>query len=196
MSVSALQYVDDVCLLAPSAAALQANLDIYVKHARKWRYVLVPDKFQIVPFGRGAHGDEEWNIPTPTGVQKVQSGPTAEYLSAVLDKQRSSLAHIRRAGVGAVARAPILSRIAHRVGEEAAEIVQGAAVEPHCLYGTEALWASDAHLAELDLTVSARCSSRSHLLPKYARKEAGMYTSNTLLASNKVTLAQARLALK
>ena len=82
MSVSVLQYVDDVCLLAPSAAALQANLDIYVKHARKWRYVLAPDKFQMVPFGRGAHGDEEWHIPTPTGVQKVQSGPTTstEYL--------------------------------------------------------------------------------------------------------------------
>ena len=51
-------------------------------------------------------------------------------------------------------------------------------------------------IAGLDLAVTATCSARAHLLPKYARKEAGLYEADTLSASNKVTLAQARLALK
>ena len=42
MAVSAHLYVDDVCLLSPSAESLQRNLTRYVEYARKWRYQYVP----------------------------------------------------------------------------------------------------------------------------------------------------------
>ena len=45
-------FVDDVALLTMSQPALQANVDIYDKHCRKWRYKLQWPKFQYVVFGK------------------------------------------------------------------------------------------------------------------------------------------------
>ena len=74
--------------------------------------------------------------------------------------------------------------------------MQDKKVDPHSLYGLSASWASDAHLVCLDKTVTAACSRRAHLLPKPSRVELGLYESEVLTASRKVTLDQARLALK
>ena len=196
LSVPALLYCDDVCLLAPSQASLQANLDIYAAYVRKWRYSLNPNKFHVVSFGRGAVGDEAWTVKHPKGDVHIVSEPHAEYLGAVLDKQRSSLEHVRQAGVKAAKQSGLLSRIAHNIGEEAASLAQNRKVDPSCLYGLAASWASDNNLDKLDELVTAKCNSRAHLLPKNARKEVALYESDTLCASSKVTLDQARLAIK
>ena len=37
MSVPSVQFVDDVCILSPTASSLQANLTNYSDYARKWR---------------------------------------------------------------------------------------------------------------------------------------------------------------
>ena len=196
MSVPSVQFVDDVCILSPTASSLQANLTNYSAYARKWRYTLAPQKFHVVPFGKRTVGDETWTIPHHEGDVTVASEPHADYLGAVLDRQRSSLEHIRRAGDRARKQAPLLSRIAHNVGEGPASMVQDRKVDPHALYGLGASWASDANLARLDLSVTSACSRRAHLLPKSSRLELGLYESNILTASRKVTLDQARLAIK
>ena len=196
MSVPSLQFVDDVCILSPTAASLQANLTRYSAYARKWRYTLAPQKFHVVPFGRRTVGDETWAIPQHGGEVTVTSEPHAGYLGAVLDRQRTSLEHVKRAGDRARKQAPLLSRIAHNVGEGVASMVQDRKVDPHALYGLGASWASDAHLARLDLSVTSACSRRAHLLPKASRLEMGLYESSVLAASRKVALDQARLAIK
>ena len=157
-----MQFVDDVCILSPSADSLQANLTNYSAYARKWRYTLAPTKFHVVPFGKRTVGDESWVIPHHEGDVIVTSEPHADYLGAVLDRQQTSLEHIKRAGDRAQKLAQLLSRVSHNIGEGPASMVQGKKVDPHSLYGLSASWASDAHLARLDKTVTAACSCRAH----------------------------------
>ena len=95
LSVPSVQFVDDVRILSPSAGSLQANLTNYSAYARKWRYTLAPTKFHVVPFGKRTVGDESWVIPHHEGDVIVTSEPHADYLGAVLDRQQTSLEHIK-----------------------------------------------------------------------------------------------------
>ena len=196
LSAPCQQFCDDVALLAPSHDSLQSSLDAYSAYARKWRYSLAPQKFHIVPFGKMRVGDESWNVSHHSGDFQVTSEPNADYLGVILDRRRTSLDHVKRASATASRQAPLLSRIAHNVGEGVASMVQNRKVDPSCLYGLGASWASDDHLKGLDLTVTAKCNRRAHLLPRNCKTEMALYESDTLTASRKVILDQARLAIK
>jgi len=171
MSVPCLQFCDDVAILCPTKESLQESLHAYAAYTRKWRYCLAPQKFHIVPFGKRTVGDETWTIPHHGGDCVIKSEPHADYLGAVLDRSRTSLEHVRRAGAAARRQAPLLSSIAHNVGEGAASMVQNRKVNPSCLYGLAASWATDNHLNRLDSAVTGVCNDRAHLLPRNCRRE-------------------------
>ena len=52
---------------------------------------------------------------------------------------------------------------------------------------------TEANVQKLDAKVTGKLASRSHLLPRYARKELSLFETPMLWASSKVMLDQARL---
>ena len=67
---------------------------------------------------------------------------------------------------------------------------------PSSLYGLEAGWVDDSHLSNLNHDITGKCNARAHLLPRNTRKETLLFETNILAAADKVTLAQARLAIR
>jgi exonuclease III len=197
VALSALLYVDDVCILAPDAASLQRNLTVYEKYARKWRYNLNPGKFHVVPFGKARTGDETWSVTDEhEGHIEFASEATAEYLGAHLDKGRTGSAQAAKMVAKAKSQAPLLTRISHRLSEDVALMVKDVQVDASALYGAAASHLNNPSLLKLDTSITATCLSRAHLMPRGARKELSLFESETLWASSKITLSQARLAMK
>ena len=96
----------------------------------------------------------------------------------------------------AKSQAPLLTRISHRLSEDVALMVKDVQVDASALYGAAASHLNNPSLLKLDTSITATCLSRAHLMPRGARKELSLFESETLWASSKITLSQARLAMK
>ena len=198
IAMSAALYVDDVCLLAPDAGALQRNLTRYEEYATKWRYQLNADKFHVVPFGKKISiGSETWTVSDQKGAAKeIHDEKSAGYLGADLDHRLIGKAQMASVEAKAKRHAPLLSRVSSLVGTDAAALVQAGKVEPACLYGVAPLAVPDASLAALDVVVTEKCSKRTHLLPRYCRSELGRFQRPSLWASTKVRVEEMSLLMK
>ena len=185
-------FVDDVALLAMSQPALQANVHIYDKHCRKWRYKLQWLKFQYVVFGKQYNPITSPTIVAPGSTTPIKAQKYAKYLGCWLDARRTSSEHIRDAESKANAVSGLLATLSNNLGTADAALVMDRKVVPRALYGLEAVWADDADLSKLDDTVSGRCAHRAFGLPTHSRKSVRLYQSPSLHASRIVRLTSVR----
>ena len=198
IAMSAALYVDDVCLLSPSAVALQRNLTRYEAYATKWRYQLNADKFHVVAFGKKSRiGNESLTVTDQQGQVKILTDEkSAEYLGAHVDNKLSGKAQLAATAAKAKKHAPLLSRLSSLVGEFAAAAVQEGKVEPACMYGVAAMAVPAQGLEGLDAAVTEKCLKRTHRLPRRCRSEIARYQRPTLWASSKARLEEMALFLK
>lgn len=198
IAMSAGLYVDDVCLLSPSADALQRNLHRYDAYARKWRYQLNADKFHVVPFGKKSGiGRETWSVTDQQGnVKTINDEKEADYLGATLDHKLNGSAQMARVARTVKQCAPFLGRLSAMVGEDVTSAVQMGKVEPKCVYGVAPMAIPNAQLETLDSTVTDKCSSRTHMMPRYCRKNLARFERPAPWASSKVRLEEMGLYMK